>query len=47
MGGVVLENLSLHMLGRHQVQNAALAVAAVILLKEVFLFLKLAFGKDY
>ena len=31
MGDTVFENLSLHMLGRHQVQNAALAVAAVIL----------------
>ena len=36
MGDTVLENLSLQMLGRHQVNNAALAVAAVTLLKDVF-----------
>lgn len=36
MGSTVLEKLSLHMLGRHQVHNAALAVAAVLQLKEVF-----------
>ncbi|USK69390.1 bifunctional folylpolyglutamate synthase/dihydrofolate synthase [Peribacillus asahii] len=32
----VLEQLELHMLGRHQVANAALAVAAVILLQDTF-----------
>lgn len=33
MGDTVLENLHLQMLGHHQIHNAALAVAAVILLK--------------
>ena len=36
MGDTVLENLELQMFGRHQVNNAALAVAAVTLLKDVF-----------
>ena len=36
MGNTVLEHLELQMLGRHQVNNAALAVAAVTLLNDIF-----------
>lgn len=36
MGDTVFENLELQMLGHHQVNNAALAVTAVTLLKDVF-----------
>ncbi len=36
MGDEVFEKLELQMFGRHQVNNAALAVAAVTLLKDVF-----------
>ena len=36
MGNTILENLELQMFGHHQVNNAALAVAAVTLLKNVF-----------
>ena len=40
MGDTVFEKLELQMLGRHQVNNAALAVAAVTLLKDEFPILK-------
>lgn len=36
MGDTVVENLELQMLGHHQVNNAALAVTAVTLLKDIF-----------
>ena len=47
MGDTVLKNLALQMFGLHQVNNAALSVAAVTLLKDVFPISETSIRKDY